>query len=147
MIGCRKFYALLFWVTGPSHSGIVSILPPWKWTFGEWKPVVVRIHMLQKWNAQTFLRKAKFHTEKEAKWSSKMQKTKVFRLPFLLSQQKRLIDQSFFTIQMSLGFFRAKFPMEMKAARFCVDVYFAYFPVWNFICQICGLIIRQAKRS
>jgi hypothetical protein len=29
--------------------------------------VVVRIHMLQKWNAQKFLRKAKFHTEKEAK--------------------------------------------------------------------------------
>jgi hypothetical protein len=50
------------------HSGKISALPPWKWTFGEWKAVVVRIHMLQKWNAQTFPRKAKFHTEKEAKW-------------------------------------------------------------------------------
>jgi hypothetical protein len=38
-------------------------------------------------------------------------------------------DQSSFTIQMSLGVFRAKFPMEMKAAKFCFDVYFAYFSV------------------
>jgi hypothetical protein len=28
-------------------------------------------------------------------------------------------DQSFFTIHMSLGVFRAKFPMEMKAAKLC----------------------------
>jgi hypothetical protein len=37
---------------------------------GSEKPVVVRIHMLKKWNAQTFLRKAKFHTEKEMKGTS-----------------------------------------------------------------------------
>jgi hypothetical protein len=49
------------------HSGKISVLPPWKWTFGERKAVVVRIYMLQKYNAQTFLRKDKFHTEKEAK--------------------------------------------------------------------------------
>jgi hypothetical protein len=53
--------------------------------------------------------------------------SKVFRLPFLISQQKRLFDQSSFTIQMSLGFFRAKFPMEVKAAKFCFDIYFAFF--------------------
>jgi hypothetical protein len=45
--------------------------------FWEWKAVVVRIHMLQ-WNAQTFLRKAKFHTEKEAKWTSKPQEIQNF---------------------------------------------------------------------
>jgi hypothetical protein len=43
-------------------------------------------------------------------------------------------------------FFRAKLSMEMKAVKVCFDVYFAYFSVWNFICQICGLI-KQAKRS
>jgi hypothetical protein len=64
----------------------ISALPPRKWTFGEWKAVVVRIYMLQKWNAQKFLRKAKFHTEKEAKWTSKPLKSKDFRLPFLISQ-------------------------------------------------------------
>jgi hypothetical protein len=36
--------------------------------------VVVRIHILHKWNAQTFLRNAKFHKEKEAKWTSKPHK-------------------------------------------------------------------------
>jgi hypothetical protein len=42
------------------------------------KPVVVRIYMLQKWNAQTFLIKAQFHTEKEAKWTSKPHKIRSF---------------------------------------------------------------------
>jgi hypothetical protein len=35
-------------------------------------------------------------------------KSKVFRLPFQISQQKRLFDQSSFTIQMSLGVFQNK---------------------------------------
>jgi hypothetical protein len=67
------------------------------------------------------------------------------RFPATISHFPALFDQSSFIIQMSLGVFRAKFPMKMKAAKFCFDVYFAYFSTWNFICQICGLI-RQAKR-
>jgi hypothetical protein len=124
-------------------------LPPWKWTYGEWKAVVVRIYMLQKWNAQTFLRKAKFHTKKEAKWASKPQKSKIFRLPFLISQQKRLFDQSSFTIQMSLGFFKAKFPMEMKAAKFCFDVYFAYFRYEILYAKYVDLLdkLKEVKNS
>jgi hypothetical protein len=86
------YYLLWFLI----HSGKISALPSWKWTFGERKAVVVRIHMLQKLNAQTFLRKAKFHTEKEAKWTSKPQKSKVFRPPFLISQQKRLFRSKIF---------------------------------------------------
>jgi hypothetical protein len=86
----------------------LSALPPWKWIFGEFKAVVVRIHMLHKWNVLTFIRKAKFHTEKEAKWMSKSQKSKVFRIPFLISQQNRLFDQNSFTIQMLLGIFQSK---------------------------------------
>jgi hypothetical protein len=35
-------------------------------------------------------------------------KSKVFRLPFLIFQQKRLFDKSSFTIQMSLGVFQSK---------------------------------------
>jgi hypothetical protein len=35
-------------------------------------------------------------------------KSKNFRLPFLISQQKRLFDQNSFTIQMSLGVFMSK---------------------------------------
>jgi hypothetical protein len=42
------------------------------------KTVVLRIRLLQKWNAQTFLRKAKFYTEKETKWTSKPQKIQNF---------------------------------------------------------------------
>jgi hypothetical protein len=72
------------------HSGKISALPPLNWTFWECIAVVVRIHLLQKWNAQTSLRKAKFHTEKEVK------KFNTFRLPFLISQQKRQFDQIFF---------------------------------------------------
>jgi hypothetical protein len=34
--------------------------------------------MLQNWNAQKFLRKAKFHTEEEAKLTSKPQKIQIF---------------------------------------------------------------------
>jgi hypothetical protein len=34
--------------------------------------------------------------------------SKMFRLPFLISQQKQLFDQSSFTIQMSLGVFHSK---------------------------------------
>jgi hypothetical protein len=49
------------------HSGKILALPPWIWTFGGWKAVVVRIHMLQKWNAKIFFRKAKFHTEMNVK--------------------------------------------------------------------------------
>jgi hypothetical protein len=51
------------------------------------------------------------------KKTERRRKSKVFRLPFLISQQKRLFYSSSFTIQMSLGVFRAKFPMEMKAAK------------------------------
>jgi hypothetical protein len=79
------------------------------------------------------------------KWNERQRRRqfKVFRLPFLISQRKRLFDQSSFTIQMSLGVFQS----NRNDFDFCdFDVYFAYFSVWNFICQICGLI-RQAKRS
>jgi hypothetical protein len=78
---------------------------------------IVFTNLLQKWNSQTFLRKAKFHTEKEAKWTSKPQKSKVFRLPFLISQQKRLFDQNSFTIQMSLEVFQSKISHENESHK------------------------------
>jgi hypothetical protein len=49
-------------------------------------------------------------------------KSKVFRLPFLVSQQKQLFDQSSFTIQMSLEVFQSKIFMEMKAAKFALTI-------------------------
>jgi hypothetical protein len=49
-------------------------------------------------------------------------KSKVFRPPFPISQQKRLFDQSSFTIQMSLGVFQSKISHGN-------DVYFAYFSI------------------
>jgi hypothetical protein len=70
---CFRLFSIIF-----THSGKISALPPCKWTFGEWKAVVVAIHMLQKWNAQTFSRKAIFHTEIEAKWTSKPQNIQNF---------------------------------------------------------------------
>jgi hypothetical protein len=66
------------WIYPTIHSEKLSALPPWKWTFGEWNAMIVRIHMLQKWNAQTFLRKAEFHTKKEGKWTWKPQKIQNF---------------------------------------------------------------------
>jgi hypothetical protein len=100
----------------------------------QWK--IISITSLEvEWKA-VVPRKAKFHSEKKVKWTWKPQK---IRLSFLISQQKRLFDQNSFTIQMSLGVFQFFYFHGF-------DVYFAYFSVWNFICQICGLI-RQAKRS
>jgi hypothetical protein len=42
-------------------------------------------------------------------------KRNVFRLPFLISQQKRLFDQSSFTIQMSLGVFQSEISHENES--------------------------------
>jgi hypothetical protein len=56
-------------------------------------------------------------------------KSKNFRLPFLIFQQKRFFDQNFFTIQMSLGVFMSKISHGMKLLNFDFrgfDVYFAY---------------------
>jgi hypothetical protein len=109
MVYFGKLIVSLILFLGETHSGKISALPPWKWTYGEWIAVVVRIHLLQKWNAQTFLRKAKFHTEKEAKWTSK---------PSL--SQKRLFDQSSFTIQMSLEVFQSNGNESRKILLFAV---------------------------
>jgi hypothetical protein len=85
---------------GQSHSGKISALPPRKWNFGEWKAVVVRIHMLQKWNTQTFLRKAKFpatipHFSAEtAFWSKFFHNTdvvKVFQIKIFHGNEGRKI--------------------------------------------------------
>jgi hypothetical protein len=78
------------------HSGKISALPPWKWIFGEWKAVVMGIHKLQKWNAQIFLRKAKFHTEKEAKWTSKPQEIESFPATIPHSPAERTFWTKFF---------------------------------------------------
>jgi hypothetical protein len=133
---------------GPGfHSGKISALPPWKWTFGEWKAVVVRIHMLQKWNAQTFPRKAKFHTAKEAKWTSKPQN--IQNVPASIPQfpAETTFGSKFFHNTDVVRGFSEQWKWKPLNVYICgFDVYFAYFSVWNFICQICGLI-RQAKRS
>jgi hypothetical protein len=125
-------------------SGQISALPPWKWTFGEWKAVVVRIHMLQKWNAQTFTRKAKFHTEIEAKCTSKPQSIQNFSasIPYFPAETS-FWSKFFHNTDVVRGFseqWKCK-PQDFNFHGF--DVYLAYFSVWNFICQICGLI-RQA---
>jgi hypothetical protein len=108
---------------------------------------VVRIHMLPKWNAQTFLRKAKFHTKKEVKWTSKPQK--IQNCPASIPHfpaETTFWSKFFHNTDVVRGFseqWKWK-PHDFYFRGF--DVYFAYFPVWNFTCQICGLI-RQAKRT
>jgi hypothetical protein len=52
--------------------------------------------------------KLNFIPKKKRNERQSRRKSKVFRLPFLISQQKRLFDQSSFTIQMSLGGFQSK---------------------------------------
>jgi hypothetical protein len=52
--------------------------------------------------------KLNFIPKKKRNERKSRRKSKVFRLPFLISQQKRLFDQSSFTIQMSLGVYQSK---------------------------------------
>jgi hypothetical protein len=47
--------------------------------------------------------KLNFIPKKKRNERQRRRKSKIFRLPFLISQQKRLFDQNSFTIQMSLG--------------------------------------------
>jgi hypothetical protein len=50
---------------------------------------------------------------------------------------------------MSLGFFSAKFPMEMKAAKFCFDVYFAFFRCEILYAKHVDLLdkLKEVKKS
>jgi hypothetical protein len=52
--------------------------------------------------------KLNFIPKKKRNERQSRRQSKVFRLPFLISQQKRFFDQSSFTIQMSLGVFQSK---------------------------------------
>jgi hypothetical protein len=78
------------------------------WTFGEWKAVVVRIHMLQKWNAQTYLRKTKFHTEKKAKWKMNVKAAENSKFSGYHYPAETIFWSKFFKIQISLGVFHSK---------------------------------------
>jgi hypothetical protein len=60
-------------------------------------------------------------------------KSKVFRLPFLISQQKRLFDQNSFTIQMSLGVFMSKNSHENESREIFI------FPALTFISLFFGI--------
>jgi hypothetical protein len=53
--------------------------------------------------------KLNFIPKKKRNERQSRRKSKIFRLPFLISQQKRLFDQNSFTIQMSLGVFMSNF--------------------------------------
>jgi hypothetical protein len=53
-------------------------------------------------------KKLNFILKKKRNERQSRRKSKVFGLPFLISQQKRLFDQSSFTIQMSLEVFQRK---------------------------------------
>jgi hypothetical protein len=66
-------------------------------------------------------------------------KSKVFRLPFLISQQKRLFDQSSFIIQMSLGVFQSKISHENKSRKILI------FAALTFISLIFRYEIFYAK--
>jgi hypothetical protein len=55
--------------------------------------------------------------------------------------------QNFIPKKKRKGFFRAKSALEMKAAKFCFDFFFAYFSVGNFICQIRGLISYKKLKN
>jgi hypothetical protein len=65
--------------------------------------------------------------KKKAKERQSRRKSKVFRLPLLIShQQKRIFDQSSFTIQMSLGDFLSKIfhgNESRKILLFAADVF------------------------
>jgi hypothetical protein len=118
--------------------------------FWEWKAVVVRIHMLQKWNAQTFLRKAKCHTEKEAKWTSKPQKIQKFPASIPHFPAETTFWSKFcHNTDVFRGFSKQNFPWKWKPQNLDFrdfDGYFAYFSVWNYICQICGLLDKRSKK-
>jgi hypothetical protein len=49
-------------------------------------------------------------------------KFKIFQLPFLISQQKRIFDQNSFTIQMSLGVFQNKISHENESHKILIFV-------------------------
>jgi hypothetical protein len=70
----------------------------WLWEFACYRSEMLK-HSSEKLN---FIPKKKLNERQT------LNKSKVFRLPFLISQQKRLFDQSSFPIQMSLGVFQSK---------------------------------------
>jgi hypothetical protein len=84
--------------------------------------MVVRIHIQQKINTQKFLRKAKFQTEKKRN----ERKFKIFRLPFFISQQKRLFDQNSFKIQISLGVFQSNENESRKILIFAALTFISF---------------------
>jgi hypothetical protein len=63
---------------------------------------------VQKWNAQIFLRKAQFHTEKEAKWTSELQKIHSFPATISHFPAETTFWSKLFHNQMSLGVFQSK---------------------------------------
>jgi hypothetical protein len=67
--------------------------------------------------------KLNFIPKKKQNERQSRRKSKVFRLSFLISQQKRLFDQSSFTIQMSLGVFQSKTSHENESRQilFCFE--------------------------
>jgi hypothetical protein len=69
----------------------------------------LRIDMLQKRNEMLnhSSEKLNFIQKRKRNERQSREESKIFRLPFLISQQK-VFDQSFFTIQMSLGVFQSK---------------------------------------
>jgi hypothetical protein len=66
-------------------------------------------------------------------------KFKIFRLPFLISQQKRLFDQNSFTIQMSLGGFQSKISHGNESRKILI------FTALTFVSLILRCEILHAK--
>jgi hypothetical protein len=76
-------------------SGLLGSEKQWLWEF-----TCYRSEMLKH-----FSEKLNFITKKKWKERQSRRKSKICRLPFLISQQKRVFDQNSFTIQMSLRVF------------------------------------------
>jgi hypothetical protein len=66
-------------------------------------------------------------------------KSKTFRLPFLISQQKRLFDQNSFAKQMSLGGFQSKISYGNESCKILI------FAALTFISLIFRYEILYAK--
>jgi hypothetical protein len=79
-------------------SGLMGSEKQWLWEFKCYRSKMLK-HSSEKLN---FIPKKKLNERQSRR------KSKIFRLPFFISQQKRLFDQSSFIIQMSLGVLMSK---------------------------------------
>jgi hypothetical protein len=91
--------------------------------------------------------KLNFIPKKKQNERKSRRKSKTFRLPFLISQQKRLFDQNSFTIQMSLGVFQSNGNESRKililpALTFTSLIPFIHIHHWDFVSIIASHAFR-----